>query len=204
MNKVQILIEGYSKNNPDGSWQATSTTTLVTTEKGAKIIVDPGCDRELLLKNLDKAKVNLEEIDFVFLTHHHLDHTLNAALFYNSKIVDNEAIYNKSKAELVKGVIPNSDIEILQMPGHVEDNAVLKVPTEDGLVVVAADVFWWGAGEEQFLEYKLSELAGYESLVHRSDAFATDMEALKLSRKKILEIADFIIPGHGKMFKVKR
>ena len=27
---------------------------------------------------------------------------------------------------------------------------------------------------------------------------------LLTSRKKVLEIADYIIPGHGKMFKVKR
>jgi hypothetical protein len=32
----------------------------------------------------------------------------------------------------------------------------------------------------------------------------SDEKALKESRKKILEIADYIIPGHGKMFKVKR
>ena len=30
------------------------------------------------------------------------------------------------------------------------------------------------------------------------------MEKLIESRKKLLENADYIIPGHGKMFKVKR
>jgi len=36
------------------------------------------------------------------------------------------------------------------------------------------------------------------------DEFATDIEKLKESRKKVLEIADWIIPGHGKMFKVNK
>ena len=31
----------------------------------------------------------------------------------------------------------------------------------------------------------------------------SDVYALKLSRSHALKIADFIIPGHGKMFKVK-
>ena len=33
---------------------------------------------------------------------------------------------------------------------------------------------------------------------------ARDEKALQESRKKILEIADYIIPGHGKMFKVEK
>jgi len=31
-----------------------------------------------------------------------------------------------------------------------------------------------------------------------------DRDALKKSRKKILEMADFVIPGHGKGFRVDR
>ncbi len=31
-----------------------------------------------------------------------------------------------------------------------------------------------------------------------------DPEGLEKSRKKILQIADYIIPGHGPMFKVKK
>jgi glyoxylase-like metal-dependent hydrolase (beta-lactamase superfamily II) len=38
---------------------------------------------------------------------------------------------------------------------------------------------------------------------HR-DPYVKDKEKLKESRKKILEIADYVIPGHGKMFKVEK
>lgn len=34
------------------------------------------------------------------------------------------------------------------------------------------------------------------------DPFANDNEALKKSRKLVLEKADWIIPGHGKKFKL--
>ncbi|KKU69110.1 MAG: hypothetical protein UX92_C0014G0001, partial [Candidatus Amesbacteria bacterium GW2011_GWA1_47_20] len=42
MNTVKVLIEGYAKINPDGTWDATSTTTLIDTGQH-KIIMDPGC-----------------------------------------------------------------------------------------------------------------------------------------------------------------
>ena len=57
--------------------------------------------------------------------------------------------------------------------------------------MVGADVFWWAENEEQKVD------------IEKHDDFAEDMKTLKESRRKALEIADFIIPGHGKMFKVK-
>lgn len=36
------------------------------------------------------------------------------------------------------------------------------------------------------------------------EGHASNMEALKESRQKVLEISDFIIPGHGRMFKVDK
>ena len=33
------------------------------------------------------------------------------------------------------------------------------------------------------------------------DQYAQNMEKLKITRKELLKIADYIIPGHGNMFK---
>ncbi len=38
----------------------------------------------------------------------------------------------------------------------------------------------------------------------KAHACGQDMKKLVDSRKKILEIANFVIPGHGKMFKVEK
>jgi len=54
MNKVEVLVEGYAKVNSDGTWDATSSTTFIDTGKH-KIIMDPGCNRKLLLKALEIA-----------------------------------------------------------------------------------------------------------------------------------------------------
>ena len=61
---------------------------------------------------------------------------------------------------------------------------------------MAGDVFWWWDNEEQKTDK--------ESLMARKDPYVKNKEQLNESRKKVLEIADYIIPGHGKMFKVEK
>ncbi|MBD3329744.1 hypothetical protein GF357_04595 [Candidatus Dojkabacteria bacterium] len=43
MKKLKILIEGYAKENSDGTIYASPTTTLIES-KGKKILVDPGAE----------------------------------------------------------------------------------------------------------------------------------------------------------------
>ena len=70
-------------------------------------------------------------------------------------------------------------------PGHSYDSITLLVKTNNGIVAICGDVFW----KEDF---------------PKDDPYASNKEKLEESRKKILEVADWIIPGHGKMFKVKK
>jgi len=42
---------------------------------GKNILFDTGADSETLLSNMEKMKINLQEIDFVFISHLHQDHT---------------------------------------------------------------------------------------------------------------------------------
>jgi len=41
-------------------------------------------------------------------------------------------------------------------------------------------------------------------LLEHKDPYVKDARALEESREKILNLADYIIPGHGEMFKVKK
>ena len=90
-----------------------------------------------------------------------------------------------------KKILPDTDIQIIKTPGHSSEHASLLVPTPKGKVLVAADVFWWAEGEEQKID------------IAKHDDFASDQITLKQSRQKALKIADWIIPGHGKMFSAK-
>lgn len=191
MNKIDILIEGYAKVTDTG-WDATSTATLITTDKGLKILVDPGANRDLLFEEMKKRSLALEDIDYVFITHHHLDHAMNVGLFPNAKIIDEEAVYTQSVA--IEGVkmLPETDITVIATPGHEYAHASLVVPTENGTVVVAGDCFWWTTDEEQKVD------------VEKPDDFAQNLDVLIKSRKEILDLADWIIPGHGKMWQNKK
>ncbi|MFH1894306.1 MAG: MBL fold metallo-hydrolase [Patescibacteria group bacterium] len=196
MSEVKILIEGYVKKLEDG-WLAQPSTVLIK-DSELNIIVDPGSNKELLLKKLAGENLKLEDINTVFLTHHHLDHTLNMGIFPDCDILLDGDLMNSNKSDKVFAYfarIPKTNIGVIPTPGHIFEHASLLVETEKGKVAIAGDVFWWLDGEEQKTDYA--------SLIsHKDPGGAKDEGALKESRKKILEMADFVIPGHGEMFKV--
>jgi len=195
MAEVKILIEGYAKEK-DGAEFASSTTVLIK-ENGLNIIVDPGMDRKLLLANLEKENLSPNEINYVVLTHYHLDHSLLAGIFENAKILDNSDIYSfDGKIEKHNGKVPRTDIEIIKTPGHdMFHCSVLVNSGELGKTIIAGDVFWWADGEQQKTDR--------ESLMKHEDPYMKNEAELMESRKKVLEMADWIIPGHGKMYKAR-
>lgn len=189
MNIVKVLIEGYAKVNPDGTWDATSTTTLIDTDKH-KIIMDPGCHRQLLLQALAKEDLKTGDIDYVFISHYHPDHCTLMGIFKNATVFDSVQWQKGPIGGETKDTLPDTDIRIIKTPGHSPEHASLLVPTAKGKILVGADVFWWAEGEKQ------------EVNIAKHDDFASDQKTLQLSRSHALQIADYIIPGHGKMFKV--
>ncbi len=195
MAGVKILIEGYAKEK-GGTEFASSTTTLIR-EGNLNIIVDPGMNRGLLLEALEKEGLSPAEINYVVLTHYHLDHSLLAGIFKNAEVLDDGSIYSfNGKIKDHDGKIPETDIEIIKTPGHDPFHCSVVVKADDlGKIVIASDVFWWETGQEQKTDK--------ESLIEHKDPYVKNKEALINSRKKVLEIADYIIPGHGKMFKCK-
>ena len=162
------------------------------------VIIDPGMDKEALLGSLAKEGLKTGDINFVIVTHTHLDHSLLAGIFENAKILDNSDIYSfDGKIGGHEGRVPNTDIEIIKTPGHDQFHCSVLVKTEDlGKVIIAGDVFWWTDEEEQKTDK--------QSLLKHEDPYVKDEKALKESRERILNLADWVIPGHAGMFKVKR
>lgn len=187
MNEVKVLIEGYAKKITNG-WVASSTVTWIKAGL-LNIIVDPGCQRSLLLEKLAENNLAVEKIDFVFLTHNHLDHSLLAGIFSGAKVMSLSEVYNNDEQVENGSIIPGTDIEILPTPGHSHDHASLLVKTTNGVYAVAGDVFWWPDGEEQEVEI---------------DTASGNSSKLVASRQKLLQLADYIIPGHGRTFATKK
>lgn len=195
MDKVRILIEGYAKE-AEGKELATCTTTLIRSGK-ANILIDPGMNRELLLKALSKESLKPSDIDFVVLTHNHMDHMLLTGIFERAKVLDDSSVYT-FKGEIYNhdGTVPGTDIQIIRTPGHDQFHCSVVVDTKEGKIVICSDVFWWSDDQEQKTDKA--------SLMAHKDPYVKNKEQLDASRKRVLDLADWIIPGHGKMFKVKK
>lgn len=132
-----------------------------------------------------------DDIDYVVITHTHLDHCLLAGIFTKAKIIDDDSIYYfDGKIVEHNKTVPKTKIKIIYTPGHDQFHCAVLVKTKEyGRVALTADLFWWPDNKKQ--------LTNYKSLLNLSDSYLKDEKALVKSREKILKIADYIIPGHG-------
>lgn len=126
MAEMEILVEGYAKEVRRG-WLASSSAVLIKS-KGKNIIADPGCSRGKLLKALESRSLAPSDMDFVFLSHGHVDHALLAGLFENAEIVTFENLmYKKDRQlEFAKRVL-GPDTCVIETPGHTAEHCPLVV-----------------------------------------------------------------------------
>ena len=198
-NQVHVLHEGYVRPiegrefvpgaTPDGAREVGSTITLVL---GPEIVLvaDPGMTTgpawASTLAKMRDLGVRPRDVTHVFISHHHPDHITRLGVFPNAKIVDHWGYYEEDiwsdhpdEAEVAPG------IRVFRTPGHTHEDATLVIETSDG--VYALTHVWW--------------MPGYEPA---QDPLAEDPAELEVSRKKILEIADWIVPGHGPAYRNTR
>jgi len=194
MAKVKVLVEGYAREEND--MELASCTVTLIQDNNKNIIVDPGMDKKRLLEALKSENLTTKDIDYVILTHMHPDHILLTAIFENAKVVDIENVFTfDGTIQEHEGKIPDTDIKLIETPGHEECECSVIVNTDEGKVIIASDLFWWTDDKEQKTDK--------ESLMNLEDPYMSDEKALKKSREKVINLADIIIPGHGKMFKVE-
>lgn len=187
MAEVKILIEGYTTADAieqNGEEKTCPTISLIR-DKNIIMIVDPGVleNQNLLVNKLKKEGLTINDVNIVCITHSHIDHYRNVGMFSKAKTLEYWGLWNRNTVKDWNEQFTN-DIQIIKTPGHNYDSITLFVKTDKGIIAVCGDVFW----KENFPE---------------DDPYASDKKKLKNSRKKILKMADYVIPGHGKMFKVK-
>ncbi|HUV49297.1 MAG TPA: MBL fold metallo-hydrolase [Actinomycetes bacterium] len=176
--RVDVLVEGYADERVAG------TVTLIR-DGEAVIVVDPGmvADRQLILDPLAALGVLPEAVTDVVFSHHHLDHTLHAALFPSARFHDFQAIYQGDvwQDRAAEGFAVGPHTRLLETRGHTNEDISTVVETQGGVVVLTH--LWWMA--EGPLE----------------DPFAPDAGVLRASRQRILALKPAqIIPGHGPAF----
>ncbi|HEX3715257.1 MAG TPA: MBL fold metallo-hydrolase [Trebonia sp.] len=181
--RVHVLHEGYVGLDGDGE-RVSGTVTLII-DGDAVIVVDPGmvADRGALLAALAAHGPSADDVTDVVFSHHHPDHTVNAALFPAARVHDHWAVYQGDRwvDRDAHGAVLAPSVRLLRTPGHSAEDISTVASAADG--VYACTHSWWSA-------------AGPED-----DPLGTDAAALKASRELLLNLATVIIPGHGAPFR---
>jgi glyoxylase-like metal-dependent hydrolase (beta-lactamase superfamily II) len=181
---VDLLHAGYIK---DGGSRVASSITLIR-DGDAILIADPGmvAHRSLILDPLAERGVDPEAVTHVWFSHHHPDHTMNAALFPNAEVVDYWARYRDDLWLDHEGdgclVTPNAAMWLT--PGHTDEDTTLMVTADDGLYALTH--LWWRPDRSPEV-----------------DPYCTDVPRMEACRERVLAVAEIVIPGHGDMFRVR-
>lgn len=190
MIEVKVLINGYFEEISETRCRAGSSIVLIKADN-KKILVDTGNpqDQEKLIDVLKSEGLKPEDINIVINTHFHPDHSgcnylFNKARFIVPGVSFWEDIFDRDQQnqELPSG------ITMMETPGHSEDSCTILVKTNDGIVAIAGDLFW----RENDQDLKLLEKD------------CSNKNLFYQNRERISKLADWIIPGHGEIFRTKK
>src|SRR6476661_7166626 len=127
--RLDILVEGYVRMP-----NVAGTVSLVR-DADRVVIVDPGmvADRELILGPLRALGVRPADVTDVVVSHHHLDHTVNIALFPSGPVHDFQSVlegdtFTRRPAE---GTQLTPSIQLLATPGYSPQDITTLVGTPD-------------------------------------------------------------------------
>jgi glyoxylase-like metal-dependent hydrolase (beta-lactamase superfamily II) len=177
--QLNVLTAGYVG-------QRVASTVVLIRDGDVTAVVDPGmvASRDRILAPLAEFGVAPEAVTDVVFSHHHPDHTLNAALFPEARFHDFWAVYQndvwttRRLAEEPDGWRLSPSIRLLYTPGHSEEDLSTIVDTDDGLVVCTHA--WWTAEGPA------------------TDPYAPSEPVLAESRAKLRAHAPARpVPGHG-------
>jgi glyoxylase-like metal-dependent hydrolase (beta-lactamase superfamily II) len=175
---LDVLCAGYADDR-------VASTVVLIRDQDAVIVVDPGmvADRGRILDPMARLGVAPASVTDVVFSHHHPDHTLNAALFERARFHDHWAIYagDTWTDRPADGYELSPSVTLMATPGHTAQDITTLVTTDGGLA--ACTHLWW-SGEGPAV-----------------DPLAEDQELLEASRARLLALGPaLIVPGHGPAF----
>jgi len=198
MAEVTVLKLGYSRWVAPARQHADGTVSLIRGRHN--VIVDTGIppDREVILRQLQGEGLRPGDIDFVVCTHGHSDHIGNNNLFPQATFI---LCYDVSKGDLYTFhdfarepcYAIEDEIQVIATPGHSSSphhktiDLTVLVQTPRGCVAIVGDLF------ENENDVQNEELW---------KAFSEDPKEQQKHREAVLLRADYIVPGHGNMFRV--
>jgi glyoxylase-like metal-dependent hydrolase (beta-lactamase superfamily II) len=177
--RLDVLVEGYVRRP-----HVAGTVSLVR-DADRVIVVDPGmvADREQILGPLRELGVRPEDVTDVVLSHHHLDHNLNVALFPVVPVHDFQSVIEGDvfTGRPADGVQITPAVRLLATPGHTPQDITTLVGTPDD-VAALTHLWWTDEGPAD-------------------DPYAPDRDELRRQRERVLQLATLVVPGHGAPFR---
>jgi glyoxylase-like metal-dependent hydrolase (beta-lactamase superfamily II) len=195
----KILFTGEHDNHDQGThyeiYPLTSSVAYLDDGLGNKILFDTGslAWKEQLLSELKALGVAPEDITHVLLTHFHLDHTANCALFINAEIHANRSFIDHKTGrgtvyrELNQKKLP-AEIDMIATPGHTPDHVSYFFTHNNIRYCIAGDAI-----RKDLLE---TRGAPHYLPLERRVEFTESV-------KFIFENCDVIIPGHYEIIEGK-
>ena len=191
-----MLTRAHATPTPTGRLSASATVTLI---KGTpNIIVDTGdaWQREQIVAALTAHGVAPAAVEYVVITHGHLDHIGNNNLFPHATFIldadvacdGNYRVHDFADGPYLIDCAGGDPIRVVATPGHTDHDVSVIVKTANGTVVIVGDLF----------EYE----GDWNDNAWR--AWSKNPPRQQGSRDQVLALADFIVPGHGGMFGVSR
>jgi glyoxylase-like metal-dependent hydrolase (beta-lactamase superfamily II) len=176
--RLDVLCTGYAA-------ERVASTVVLIRDEDAVIVVDPGmvAGRRNILDPMRRLGTDPAAVTDVVFSHHHPDHTLNAALFEQARFHDFWAIYQGDTwtDRPADGFGLSPSVVLMATPGHTRQDITTLVTAESGLI--ACTHLWWSEqGPAQ-------------------DPLAEDQHLLEQSRAALLARSPaLIVPGHGAPF----
>ncbi len=175
--EVSLLFQGYVGGR-------VASTVSVVRDGQTLAVIDPGMvpSPRAILDPLAALGISPEAITDVIFSHHHPDHTLNAALFPNARFHDFWAIYQGDvwTSRRAEGFLVSPSIRLIETPGHSPQDITTLVGTSQG--IIAFTHLWWHAKGPA------------------EDPYSHDLAVLHANRERVLQLASQIVPGHGAPF----
>ncbi|WKY15608.1 hypothetical protein Q1695_000802 [Nippostrongylus brasiliensis] len=197
---VTQLVQGRLERIEQGS-KMTASVSLVY-DNGYYVLVDTPSStdlqaKETMLRSLSTKSINPGEVQLVVTTHGHPDHFGQGNFFPNARHFFGsyeyaDDIYIKTELDMNDTMKITANVELWNTPGHTAQDISVIVSRVSccGTVAVVGDLFYDEA----------------DALNETSEWFneAWNPVVGRCSRDKVICRADYIIPGHGKLFRVNQ
>ena len=198
--RVTVLVAGYlsyDKYHPEQGQRAAESTATLIQVAGRTIVVDPGQEDEPLLNGLLAAGVKPLDVDLAIITHTHGDHYKSLRVLPNAAPVASGPEVNAWRGrgspdkELLGRMVPIASsiapgVRLLLTPGHTPGSATVLVAQAGQVVAIVGDA-----------------VDSLDFFVRREPSHNTlDAAAERRNFELLAAIANVIVPGHGRPFRL--